>query len=223
MGRPDQQPPHRPEEPRSVALLGARRALREAEGENVGLRERVAELESLLRSNDQRAHRETGALRHQVGQLRQENLGLRNRDALAYEQETEKAAAQLAQVRTTLAGATESVRTEHLRARDVAERSRSVLAEAVSVADRIVTAARANAIERERTVDVELVERRARIADLDKQIVVTEDLAMLQEAGIYEFRHRLEDAVAYKSRLEQLKDRYKSLQRKEEAVLAASG
>ncbi|WP_226350323.1 DUF4041 domain-containing protein [Pseudonocardia sp. ICBG601] len=223
MGRPDQPPPRRPEENRSVGLLGARRALREAEVENAELHLRVGELESLLHANGQRARQEIGALRQEVGELRRQNVGLRNRDAVAFEQEAEQAGAQLAQVRATLAAATDSVRTEHLRAREIAEQSRAVLSEAVIVSDRILTTARAKAVDRERAVDAELAERRARIAELDRQIVVTEDLAMLQEAGIYEFRHRLADAVAYKSRLEDLKDRYKSLQRNDEAVLAASG
>lgn len=224
MGRPDQPPPPpRPEEARSVGLLGARRALREVEGENFGLRRRLAELESLLQANDRRSRQEIGALQQQVGRLRQENVGLRHRDAVAFERDAEQAEARLSQVRATLTAATEAVRVEHVRARDVAARSRAVLAEAVAVADRIVTAARARAAERERATDAELARRGARIAELDRQIVVTEDLAMLQEAGIYEFRHRLADAVAYKARLEQLKDRYKSLQRNDEAVLAASG
>ncbi len=221
MGRPDQPPP-RPEA-RPVGLLGARRVLREVEGENTGLRQRIDRLESQLHSEGRRAQYEIGELRRRIERLQQENLGLRNRDAVAYEREAEQAADRLAEVRTTLAAATESVRGQHLRAREIAEQSRSVLAEAVTVADRIVSSARTRASEVEGAVDAELAERRARVAELDRQIVVTEDLAMLQEAGIYEFRHRLDDAVAYKARLEQLKDSYKSLQRNDEAVLAASG
>ncbi|GAA4821972.1 hypothetical protein GCM10023201_04710 [Actinomycetospora corticicola] len=62
-----------------------------------------------------------------------------------------------------------------------------------------------------------------RLAELRREIVETEDRAMLQEAGIYEFRHRLADAVAYKARLEAVKARYKELVRQDGAVLAAQG
>ncbi|OLL72246.1 UPF0325 protein YaeH [Pseudonocardia sp. Ae168_Ps1] len=180
-------------------------------------------MEKHLHATEQRAAQEANGFRHEIGRLRQENLSLRNRDAVAYAQEAEHAAARLDEVRATLASATEAVRTEHLRAREIAEQNRAILTRAVVVADDIVSSARAKAGEREQTVETELAARRARVAELDQQIVVTEDIAMLQEAGIYEFRHRLDDAVAYKARLNELKDRYKTLQRNDDAVLAASG
>jgi hypothetical protein len=86
-----------------------------------------------------------------------------------------------------------------------------------------MSAARAKAAEREREIDTLIAAREARLAEVNQQIVVTEDLAMLQEAGIYEFRHRLADAVAYKARLDRVKDRYKTLARNDQAVLADSG
>lgn len=43
------------------------------------------------------------------------------------------------------------------------------------------------------------------IAQLQQQVVVTTDVAMLQEAGIYEYRHPLDDAVAYQAELGRLK------------------
>ena len=39
------------------------------------------------------------------------------------------------------------------------------------------------------------------LQDIRAQIVATDELAALQEVGIYEYRHPLQDAVAYKSRL----------------------
>jgi len=54
------------------------------------------------------------------------------------------------------------------------------------------------------------------------QVVATEDIALLQEAGIYEYRHPLSDAVEFRSRLEKLKDTYKSLARSGDAVLAST-
>lgn len=53
-------------------------------------------------------------------------------------------------------------------------------------------------------------------------IVQTEDIAMLQEAGIYEFRHRLDDATAYKAQLAQLKNQIKAMTRQGNAVTGAT-
>lgn len=55
-------------------------------------------------------------------------------------------------------------------------------------------------------------------------IVQTEDLAILQEAGVYFYRHPLSDAVAYKKALDRIDERVKAMNRKDGgAVLAASG
>jgi hypothetical protein len=54
------------------------------------------------------------------------------------------------------------------------------------------------------------------------QLVRTEELALLQEAGFYQYLHPLEDAVAYKGRLVQLQDAVKSMVRGEKAVLATT-
>ncbi len=62
-----------------------------------------------------------------------------------------------------------------------------------------------------------------RVAELQQQVVVTEDIAILQEVGLYEYRHPLSDAVAYQSRLKILKDRIKVMAMKDGgAVLAAT-
>jgi hypothetical protein len=42
------------------------------------------------------------------------------------------------------------------------------------------------------------------------QIVQTDEVAALQEVGVYEYRHPLRDAVAYKSRLKDIKDQTKA-------------
>jgi hypothetical protein len=54
------------------------------------------------------------------------------------------------------------------------------------------------------------------------QVVVTEDVAMLQEVGVYAYRHPLEDAVAYKSRLDDLRDKIKVQARSGDAVHATT-
>jgi hypothetical protein len=56
-----------------------------------------------------------------------------------------------------------------------------------------------------------------------KKIVETEDLALLQEVGIYQYRHPLSDAVAYEKKLAELADQVKSMTRKDGgAILAAT-
>ncbi|MFE1078344.1 DUF4041 domain-containing protein [Nocardiopsis alba] len=61
-----------------------------------------------------------------------------------------------------------------------------------------------------------------RLKELRKQIVVSEDLAALQEAGIYEYSHPLDDSVAYKSALAELKDRTRSMNRKDGGAVEAT-
>ena len=61
------------------------------------------------------------------------------------------------------------------------------------------------------------------LADTKKWIVETEDLALLQEAGIYHYRHPLTDAVAYEKELETIDSQIKAMTRKDGgAVLAAT-
>ncbi|WP_281278539.1 DUF4041 domain-containing protein [Streptomyces tateyamensis] len=61
-----------------------------------------------------------------------------------------------------------------------------------------------------------------RLAELQAQIVTTDETAMLQQVGIYAYRHQLQDAVAYRSRLDSLQAEIKSLARTNQAVLAAT-
>jgi hypothetical protein len=84
--------------------------------------------------------------------------------------------------------------------------------------------------ERKRSLDSEIKERLERLSSIDqqlavvaKQIVETEDAAILQEAGVYSYSHPLSDAVAYQSKLLVLQDQIKSMNRKDGgAVLAAT-
>ncbi|WP_344447129.1 DUF4041 domain-containing protein, partial [Kitasatospora nipponensis] len=68
--------------------------------------------------------------------------------------------------------------------------------------------------------EAEQAERQLRHAR--QGIVLTEDVAMLQEVGIYAYRHRLEDAVAYKAVLADLKDSVSTMARSGQAVLSAT-
>lgn len=54
------------------------------------------------------------------------------------------------------------------------------------------------------------------------RIVETDEIAFLQEIGIYQYRHPLDDAVAYKSQLASLRDRLKTMVREKQAVLATT-
>lgn len=61
------------------------------------------------------------------------------------------------------------------------------------------------------------------IADARRQIVATDDEALLQEVGVYKYRHPLSDTVAYERALERIGDHIRSMTRKDGgAVLAAT-
>jgi hypothetical protein len=60
-----------------------------------------------------------------------------------------------------------------------------------------------------------------RVAELDTQVVVTEELSILQEVGIYEYRHPLTDAVAYQAELQRLKDLIKVMALKDGGAVLA--
>jgi hypothetical protein len=62
-----------------------------------------------------------------------------------------------------------------------------------------------------------------RLEQLRSDVVVTEEVALLQEAGIYEYHHPLSDAVAYQERLAALREQIKAMTRKDGgAVLGAT-
>ena len=57
---------------------------------------------------------------------------------------------------------------------------------------------------------------------LRKDIVATEEIAVLQEAGLYQCRHPLSDSVAYSKELEKLMDQIKSMTKKDGGAVHAS-
>lgn len=79
-------------------------------------------------------------------------------------------------------------------------------------------------LEREREAEKTAIEvLRKQLAEARKAIVETEDLALLQEAGIYHYQHPLTDAVAYEKELEELEAEVKEMTRKDGgAVLAVT-
>lgn len=62
----------------------------------------------------------------------------------------------------------------------------------------------------------------AELAALRSQVVVTQDAAMLQEVGIYEYRHPLTDAAEYKAKLTRVQDQIKAMARKDGGAISAT-
>jgi len=60
------------------------------------------------------------------------------------------------------------------------------------------------------------------IASIQKQIVLTEDLAMLQESGIYSYSHPLSDSVAYQSKLRDIEEQIKASNRKDGDAISSA-
>jgi hypothetical protein len=61
-----------------------------------------------------------------------------------------------------------------------------------------------------------------RLRETEHRIVRTEETVLLQEVGIYEYRHPLSDAIAYKDQLAQVKARIKDMARERQAVVGAT-
>jgi hypothetical protein len=62
----------------------------------------------------------------------------------------------------------------------------------------------------------------AQLEEAQRAIVTTEDLALLQEAGIYRYRHPLTDAVAYQKELAIIEERIKTMVRKDGGAVLAT-
>lgn len=69
----------------------------------------------------------------------------------------------------------------------------------------------------------EIFRAESRLNDLRTRIVTTDESLLLQQVGIYAYRHPLDDALAYRARLDAIRDRIKELTRSQQAVLAATG
>jgi hypothetical protein len=67
-----------------------------------------------------------------------------------------------------------------------------------------------------------IAELHQQIAQLQQQVVVTTDVAMLQEAGIYEYRHPLDDAVAYEAELGRLKSEIRAMNLRDGGAVRAT-
>lgn len=67
-----------------------------------------------------------------------------------------------------------------------------------------------------------LASARERLAVAESAIVKTEELAVLQEAGIYKYRHPLSDAVQYESALANVDDQIKTMTKKDGGAVLAT-
>jgi len=67
-----------------------------------------------------------------------------------------------------------------------------------------------------------VAELRQQLAELSQGLVQTEELLMLQEVGIYQYRHPLADATAYKQALDDLQAKIKQAARDKSAVIGAT-
>ncbi|MFG3284167.1 DUF4041 domain-containing protein [Streptomyces sp. NPDC048111] len=111
---------------------------------------------------------------------------------------------------------------------EAAEVAAGVLKDARDTAKEILDDARRTAKETERTRKdadrqrKELADAGRQLAELQARIVNADETAMLQEAGIYAYRHALHDAIAYRSRLDTLQNEIKELARAGRAVQAAT-
>jgi hypothetical protein len=65
-------------------------------------------------------------------------------------------------------------------------------------------------------------ELQLKLVEVRKSIVDTEDLTLLQESGIYRYRHPLTDAVAYAGELAKLEDKIKAMTRKDGGAVQGS-
>ena len=81
-----------------------------------------------------------------------------------------------------------------------------------------LAAVAAQIAEAERT----LHQRSAELDHVSRQVVETNEVALLQESGVYEYRHRLADAVAYKNDLDNIKQTIRAMVRDGTAVLSTT-
>lgn len=61
-----------------------------------------------------------------------------------------------------------------------------------------------------------------RLGELREQMIITEDTLILQEVGVYQYTHPLDDSVAYKAELARLQDQIKVMVRKDGGAVTGS-
>jgi hypothetical protein len=73
-----------------------------------------------------------------------------------------------------------------------------------------------------RQAHAQLAALESQLAQVRATLVTTEDLAILQEVGVYNYRHPLTDAAAYQDELRRLQDQIKAAARRDGGAITAS-
>jgi hypothetical protein len=96
--------------------------------------------------------------------------------------------------------------------------------EALAQLDAQLVAGRAEGEAQLRALARSIGEARAELDELRKSVIATTDKQLLQEVGVYDFRHPLDDAVAYKTALDDVRGDMKTMARVDGgAVTGATG
>jgi hypothetical protein len=122
----------------------------------------------------------------------------------------------------TLIQANAALRAETQRLNAAVDASGTELRRVLGIDPALVRAETTRLVQECDTAKAQAVTAAAEVASVRRQLVAVQETAILQEAGIYEYLHPLEDAVAYKARLEQIKDETKSMTRGNNAVNATT-
>ncbi|GAA0646810.1 DUF4041 domain-containing protein [Kutzneria viridogrisea] len=188
---------------KSVGFFGARKKLQQVESELRIAQDQDRRLQDMIHTEKtratqleaqlQEANARNTALTTQTEDLAKRYVELQGKDAATLEKEIQEARLLLTRL------ATEA---ESRRAASAQEQN-----EAVSLLS---------------SVQNQINTARSELEIVRGEIVETQDIALLQEAGIYEYRHRLADAVAYKASLEELKDAIKYSAKNNHAITATT-
>jgi hypothetical protein len=121
-----------------------------------------------------------------------------------------------------LGQANAALRAETQRLTAAVEASNNELRRVLSIDPALVRAETVRMIQDRDTAHAQAHTVAAELATARQQLVAVQETAILQEAGIYEYLHPLDDAVAYKARLDRTKDEIKSMTRGSTAVNATT-
>ncbi len=156
--------------------------------------------------------------KRRIGQLEDENTQLRDQ-VVKQKLQADQSAREIAELKQWLE------RLDGLEAVQISQgiislrRQASELAQQVGATKAELTAAR----ERQAAeLAQQISAAQAELAIARQQVVETREMALLQEVGIYEYRHPLQDAVAYRSELYKLSDAIKVLAKTNQAIIATT-
>lgn len=201
-------PPADPGRSTQTGLFGRRKQAEaeaeQARGEAARLSEQVASLQE-----------QVAALTAERSVLAQELARVRGLGAEELARETDRMRAQLAETR-------QQIEQERVAAAEEAARRQRELEQVLDQARLNAERERSAADARRAAAEREAQQAETRLRELEAAVVRADEVAMLQEVGIYEYRHVLADAVAYKSALADLSDGIKATARKGNAVVGAT-